>query len=103
MSFDGEMSKEGVGAGVWIRPPSGDPKLLSYKLHFDYTNNVVEYEVMVLGLRALKDLQAKNINIYGDLELVVKQVQGSYQAKHLILRSYRNLVLDLLRVSKNIN
>ena len=28
--------------------------------------------------------------------LVVKQVQGSYQAKHLRLRSYQNLVLDLL-------
>ena len=27
---------------------------------------------------------------------MVKQVQGSYQAKHLRLRLYRNLVLDLL-------
>ena len=81
---------------MWIRPPSGEPKMLSYKLYFDCTNNVAEYEALVFGLRALIDLQAKKIDIYGDFELVVKQVQGSYQAKHLRLRSYRNLVLDLL-------
>ena len=27
---------------------------------------------------------------------MIKQVQGSYQAKHPKLRSYRNLVLDLM-------
>ena len=96
MSFDGEVSKEGVGAGVWIRPPNGEPKLLSYKLYFDCKNNIVEYEALVLGLRALRDLQAKKIDIYGDSELVIKQVQGGYQTKHLRLRSYINLVLDLL-------
>ena len=62
----------------------------------DYTNNIVEYEALVLGPRDLKGLQAKKIDIYGDSELVIKQFQGSYQAKHLRLRSYRNLVLDLL-------
>ena len=56
MSFDGAVSKEGVGAGVWIRPPTGEPKLFSYKLYFDCTNNVAKYEALVLGLRSLKDL-----------------------------------------------
>ena len=49
-----------------------------------------------MGIRSLKDLQAKRIDIYGDSELVRKQVKGSYQAKHLRLSSYKNLVLDLL-------
>ena len=56
MDFDGAVGKEGSGVGVWIRPPSGEPKLLSYKLYFDCTNNVAEYEALVLGFRALKDL-----------------------------------------------
>ena len=96
MSFDGAVRREGAGAGVWIRPPNGEPKILSYKLYLDCTNNVAKYEALVLRLRALKDLQVKKIDIYGDSELVVKQVRGSYQAKHLRLRSYKNLVLDLL-------
>ena len=72
MSFDGEASKEGEGAGIWIRPPMGEPKLLSYKLHFKCTNNMAEYEALILGLKALKDLQAQRINIQGDLELIIK-------------------------------
>ena len=74
----------------------GEPKLLSSKLEFKCTNNVAEYEALILGLKALRDLQAQNINIEGDSELVIKQVQGSYQAKHPRLRSYKNLVLDLM-------
>ena len=100
MDFNGAVSKVGSGAGVWIRPPSGEPKLLSYSLYFDCTNNVAEYEALFLGLKALKDLQAKKITIYGDSELVIKQVQRSYQDKHPRLRSYRNLVLDLLEYFK---
>ena len=96
MNFDGAVRKEGARVGVWIRPPVSEPMLLSYKLYFKCTNNVAEYEALVLGLMALKDLQAKRIDIYGDSELVVKQVHESYQAKRLRLRSYRNLVLDLL-------
>ena len=29
MSFDGTVSKKGVGEGISIRPPIGEPKLLS--------------------------------------------------------------------------
>lgn len=32
--------------------------------------------------------------------MVIKQVERNYQSKHLILRSYRNLVLDLLEYFK---
>jgi hypothetical protein len=35
--------------------------------------------------------------IYGDSELIINQVKGVYQAKHPRMRSYRNLVLDLLK------
>ena len=58
MSFDGAASKRGVGVGISIRPPVGEPKLLAYKLEFKCTNNVAEYEALILGLKALKDLQA---------------------------------------------
>ena len=96
MDFDGAASKEGVGAGVWRKSPVGEPKLLSYKLHFKCINNMVEYEALILGLKALKDLQAQRISIQGDLELIIKKLQGGYQAKNLRLRLYRNLVLDLM-------
>jgi ribonuclease HI len=100
MDFDGVVSMEGAGEGIWIRPPEGEPKLFSYKLYLNYTNNIDEYEALVLGLKVLKNLQAKKVYIYGDSELIISQVKGSYQAKHPKLRSYRNLVLDLLESFK---
>ena len=96
MSFDGAVSKEGAGAGIVIKPPIGEPKLFSYKMHFKCTNNMAEYEALVLGLKVLKNLQVQRINIQGDLEVIIKQVHGEYQTKNPRLKSYRNLVLDLI-------
>jgi hypothetical protein len=39
---------------------------------------------------------AKRIVVHGYSELIINQVKGIYQAKHPILRAYRNIVLDLL-------
>ena len=71
MYFDGSMAKIGVGAGVYIIPPIRDTKAYSYKLVFEWTNNVAEYEALLLGLHALKDLGAKRVQIFGDSEFVV--------------------------------
>ena len=56
MSFNGATSKKGIGVGFLTRSPTGEPKLLSYKLNFKCTNNVAEYEALISGLRSLKDL-----------------------------------------------
>jgi ribonuclease HI len=96
MFFDGAFSKEGVGAGMVFVSPTQETIPLSYKLEFETTNNVAEYEALVLGLRAAKDMGIKEISVFGDAELVVNQVRNLYQAKHPRLRSYRNEVWDII-------
>jgi hypothetical protein len=88
--FDGSAGKEGAGAGIWITSPTEESKFLSYKLNFDCTNNMAEYESLILGLEALIKLKAKNIVVCGDSELVIKQVEGAYQTKDVRMRAYRN-------------
>ena len=51
---------------------------------------------MILGLNRLKELKANRIDVYGDSELVINQVNGSYQTKHPRMRAYRNEVWDML-------
>ena len=71
MHFDGVVSREGVGAGIDIIAPYCIKKnLFSYKFYFECTNNVAEYESLILGLKIMKELQAKRVHIYGDSELV---------------------------------
>ena len=76
--FDGSATKIGAGAGVYIISPIRDFKALSYKLTFECTNNVAEYEALLLGLHALKDLGAQRIKVFGDAELVINQVNDNY-------------------------
>jgi hypothetical protein len=56
---------------------------------------MVDYEVLILVLRTLKELGTKRIVIHGDSE-IINQVKGIYQSKHPRMREYRNLVLELL-------
>ena len=60
------MAKIGPGASVYIISPIRDTKAYSYNLVFECTNNVSEYEALLLGLHALKDLGAKRVQIFGD-------------------------------------
>jgi ribonuclease HI len=96
MFFDGASSKESVGAGVVFISPTQETISLSYKLEFETTNNVAEYEALVLGLRAAKDMKIEELAVFGDVELIVHQVRNLYQAKHPRLRAYRNEVWDLV-------
>jgi ribonuclease HI len=96
MFFDGACSREGAGAGVVFVSPAQETISLSYKLEFEATNNVAEYEALVLGLRAAREMGIQEIAVFGDAELVVQQVRNAYQAKHPRLRSYRNEVWDLV-------
>jgi hypothetical protein len=60
MDFDGAVSKEGVGAGVWLHNHrSRYSENHSYKLNFQCTNNIAEYEALMLGLKLLKRVGAK--------------------------------------------
>jgi ribonuclease HI len=97
IDFDGAVSKEGVGAGVWLHNHrSRYSENHSYKLNFQCTNNIAEYEALMLGLKLLKRVVAKQIMVRGDSELIIKQIKGEYAAKHPRLRAYRNVVLDAL-------
>jgi ribonuclease HI len=99
MFFDGALSCEGAGAGVFFVSPKNKFVIpFSYRLQWDidYTNNVCEYEALVLGLEASRKLNIKNLEVYGDAELIVKQINRDYQAKYPRLISYRNCAWDLI-------
>jgi hypothetical protein len=46
----------------------------SYRLQWnvDHTNNICEYEALVLGLEASRRMKIKNLEIFSDAELIVK-------------------------------
>jgi ribonuclease HI len=84
MFFDGASSREGVGSGVVFVLPCQETISLSYKLEFETTNNVEEYEDIFMGLRAAKDMEIEEIAVFGDVELIVQQIINVYLSSKVI-------------------
>ncbi|KAH9320198.1 hypothetical protein KI387_021967, partial [Taxus chinensis] len=99
--FDGSKCQQGGGAGFVMIPPWGTPIPVAHKLNFECTNNMAEYEALVLGLQNSINLGARHIELFGDSELIVNQVTGVYQCKNDILQKYRDIVLAQLQSFDN--
>lgn len=61
------------------------------------TNNVAEYEGLLLGLRRARELGADEVEVVNDSELVAKQVNGQYKVKHPDMKPLHAQALASLR------
>ncbi len=50
------------------------------------TNNVAEYQAVLLGLEQASKLGATEVEVIGDSELIAKQLLGEYKVKNADLR-----------------
>lgn len=73
IEFNGSVNKFGARAGVWIYNLENDySEGHAYRLNFKCTNNMAEYEELVLGLKLVRKRGAVRFSILGDFELVIK-------------------------------
>lgn len=79
--FDGSKCRTRSGAGVVLISPKKKHIPSSYHLNFLYTNNIVEYEALLDGIKEALALNVKHLHIYGHSQLIIRQVTGVYQAK----------------------
>ena len=70
--FDGSKSKEGARAGFLLIDPQGNKTCIACRLEFNCTNNTVEYESLIQGLKKAIDLDIKVRIAYGDFEIIVR-------------------------------
>ena len=70
-----------AGCGAVICKENGTPveELSRYLGHA--TNNVAEYEGLIMGLEALVKLGKKRIRVQSDSQLLVRQLKGEYRVK----------------------
>ena len=61
------------------------------------TNNVAEYEALLMGLEAVIALGKKNIRVQSDSELMVRQLNGQYRVRDAKLQLLFERAQDLLR------
>jgi ribonuclease HI len=61
------------------------------------TNNVAEYEGLIMGLEALLKLGKKRIRVQSDSQLLVRQLNGEYRVKDEKLKALFHKAIALLR------
>jgi ribonuclease HI len=88
MHFDGSKLLYGSGTGVTLKSPKGDELSYVLQIHFPTTNNIVEYEALLHGLRIAKEIGVQHIMCYGDANLVARQVAGTYKAQNEVMAAY---------------
>ncbi|KAK4397224.1 hypothetical protein Sango_1559000 [Sesamum angolense] len=84
----GVYMSTGSGAGVTLESPQGDKFEYAIKLDFPSSNNEAEYEAFLAGGELALAAAVKKIVIYSDSQLVVNQVQGSYEARDEKIAKY---------------
>jgi ribonuclease HI len=96
--FDGSVCSRGQGAGCAVVSPTGVYIDLSIRLEFACTNNQVEYESLMHGLEFLRDLGARDADMFGDSNLIMQQIRGDSQCLDRVLNSYQDKCLDIIKL-----
>ena len=97
--FDGASSNQGYGIGILLISPEGEHIPISVKLEFRVTNNVAEYEACLHGLRVVINLKIRQLRVFGDSNLIINQITGSWKVCNENLALFQECISKL--VNKN--
>jgi ribonuclease HI len=82
--------------GVVISGPDGEPiEELAERIGVA-TNNVAEYRALLRGLERASALDATEVQIVNDSELVARQLTGAYRVKHEALKPLHAQAVEAL-------
>ncbi|CAA7040713.1 unnamed protein product [Microthlaspi erraticum] len=91
---------QGAGVGIRLVSPTGEVLEQSLKLGFPTSNNEVEYEAIIAGLRLAKEVEAEHVHALCDSQLVTKQFSGDYDAKDDHMDAYLKQTQELAHTFK---
>ncbi|MBI5886630.1 MAG: ribonuclease HI family protein [Deltaproteobacteria bacterium] len=86
-----------AGAGAVIRDRDGTVVKKLKKFLGSVTNNVAEYQALIMALEAATHLGLTDVRIYADSELMVKQINGVYKVKSVDLKPLYDKAMLLIK------
>ncbi|GKV47372.1 hypothetical protein SLEP1_g54277 [Rubroshorea leprosula] len=92
---DGAASVEGSGARTVLICPNGLKSEHALRFSFKTTNNTVEYEELIYGLKLVSVLKAQHIRVFSDFQLIVNQVNGSCDVRDPQLSRHAPVVSNM--------
>lgn len=89
------LMKEGSGGVLLFILPLGEQQRYTIRLHFQASNNVVEYEALKNSLCCTVELGIRCLNVRGDSRLVVGQVMKDSECSDPRMAAYCKEVRQL--------
>ena len=94
---EGAANAQGSGAGLILTSPEGIDIEYALRFGFQASNNKAEYEVVIAGLNLAHSMEVDQLEVCSDSQLVVKQIEDTYEAKGEKMILYLKKVRELLR------
>jgi ribonuclease HI len=89
---DGSWGTFGAGAAAILISPSKIKTCYATILEFNCTNNIAEYEALLLGLQKLKAMGIRRAVLKSDSQVITGHVDKSSRARDLKLEKYLDIV-----------
>ena len=90
MHLDGSKMLAGLGAGIVLASPTGDTVQYVLQILYTYSNNAAEYEALLHGIRMAASMGIQRLEVRGDSNLAISQINGDFNAKDPKMAAYRN-------------
>ena len=97
LSVDGTTNSQGSGAGLILTSLDGIDVEYALRFGFQASNNEPEYEAVIARLNLAHSMEADQLEVCGDSQLVVKQIEDSYEAKGEKMILYLKKVWELFK------
>ena len=88
MYFDGALNINGAGAGILFITLTKDKLRYVLRIHLPASNNAMEYEACLHGLRIAVELGVKCLMVYGDSALVINQLNKDWSCSSEKIDAY---------------
>ena len=82
-----------AGVGVVLVSPQNYTISRAFLLTELCSNNVAEYNALLIGMRIADKIGVKNLEAYSDSKLIVNQVRGEYEVRHEDLVPYHKAII----------
>ena len=94
---NGAANAQGSGVGLILTSPQGIDIEYALRFGFQASNNEAEYEIVIARLNLAHSMEVDQLEVCSDSQLVVKQIEDTYEAKGEKMIIYLKKVRELLR------
>ena len=81
LSKDGASNSQGSSVGLILTSPDEIDMEYTLRFGFQASNNKAEHEAVIVGLNLAHSMEAVQMEVCSDSQLVVKQIEDFYEAR----------------------